>query len=152
MRILVVCMGNICRSPTAEAVLRQRIKQRGLDYIVDSAGTLAYHQGEHPDPRSQEVGESRGYRLAEIRARKITESDFDDFDLILAADKHNEQALLAMSPAQHAHKVTLMMAYCPELGDEIPDPYYGGPDGFELVLDLIEQVSDALLDRLEAVD
>ena len=148
MRILVVCMGNICRSPTGEAVLRSKIEQRGLDIEVDSAGTIGFHQGNPPDPRSMEAGKARGYSFAGMLSRKVANSDFVDFDMILAADNENLSDLRARCPADLQHKVSLFLSHADCGYDEIPDPYYGGGNGFELVLDLIEQASDELLDKL----
>lgn len=147
-KVLVVCMGNICRSPTGEAVLRAKAKQRGIDIEVDSAGTIGYHQGNPPDPRAKEAGENRGYSFKGIRARKVIVDDFDHFDFILAADRDNLADLLAQCPSHLRHKVKLFLSYADADYDEIPDPYYGGDQGFELVLDLVEQASDNLLDSL----
>lgn len=148
MRILVVCMGNICRSPTGEAVLRSKIEQRGLDIEVDSAGTIGFHQGNPPDPRSMEAGKARGYSFAGMSSRKVSNSDFVDFDMILAADNENMRDLKDRCPADLQHKLSLFLSHADCGYDEIPDPYYGGGNGFELVLDLIEQASDELLDKL----
>ena len=146
--ILVVCMGNICRSPTGEAILRAKAEHRGLDLEVQSAGTIGYHQGNPPDLRSRAAGEKRGYSFQGIRSRKIVASDFDQFDLILAADYSNLEDLRTRCPAHHQHKLKLFLSYGSSGYEEIPDPYYGGEQGFELVLDLIEEASDAILDRL----
>ncbi len=146
MKILIVCMGNICRSPTAEAVLRYKLKEAGSDdVVVDSAGTEAYHIGEGPDSRSRQVAEARGYDFTGIKARQVESDDFSSFDLILAADNDNLRILLSQCPKRYQHKVKLMMSYCPQEGDVIPDPYYGGADGFGNVLDLIEVASDAIV-------
>lgn len=147
-KVLVVCMGNICRSPTGEAVLKAKAKQRGIDIEVDSAGTIGFHQGNPPDPRAKEAGENRGYSFKGIRARKVMVDDFDHFDFILAADRDNLADLLAQCPSYLQHKVKLFLSYADADYDEIPDPYYGGDQGFELVLDLVEQASDNLLDSL----
>ncbi|MCE2595266.1 low molecular weight phosphotyrosine protein phosphatase [Motilimonas cestriensis] len=147
-KILVVCLGNICRSPTGEAVLRHKAKQRGLDLIIDSAGTIAAHAGEGPDSRSVIAGEGRGYQFTGIYSRKITANDFTDFDLILAADKQNLRDLKAICPVQHQQKLVLFLSYANGDEAEIPDPYYGGAGGFNKVIDLIEQASDSLLDQL----
>ena len=148
MRILVVCMGNICRSPTGEAVLRSKIEQRGLDIEVDSAGTIGFHQGNPPDPRSMEAGKTRGYSFVGMLSRKVANNDFVDFDMILAADNENLSDLKARCPADLQHKLSLFLSHADCGYDEIPDPYYGGGNGFELVLDLIEQASDELLNKL----
>ncbi|NVD07132.1 low molecular weight phosphotyrosine protein phosphatase [Vibrio sp. JPW-9-11-11] len=147
-KVLVVCMGNICRSPTGEAVLRAKANQLGVDIEVDSAGTIGYHQGNPPDPRAKAAGENRGYSFKGIRARKVVSEDFDYFDLILAADSDNLSDLIAQCPTHLQHKVTLFLSYAEANCDEIPDPYYGGEHGFELVLDLVEQASENLLKSL----
>ncbi len=148
-KILVVCMGNICRSPTGEAVLRAKAEQQGLHHVeVDSAGTIGYHLGSAPDPRSQKAGEARGYSFDGITSRKLTEQDFEEFDLLLAADRANLQDMLELAPEQHKSKVKLFLEFGQAGAQEVPDPYYGGNKGFELVLDLIEDASDRILARL----
>ncbi|MGF1698859.1 low molecular weight phosphotyrosine protein phosphatase [Photobacterium makurazakiensis] len=148
-QILVVCMGNICRSPTGEAVLRSKALQRGISLTVDSAGTIGYHQGSKPDRRSTEAGEARGYHFDTIRSRKIKLEDFEQFDLILAADNANLADLKAICPNAYQSKVRLFLSYGNNNNaGEIPDPYYGGQNGFEVVLDLIEDASDAVLDSI----
>ncbi|HCG5952019.1 TPA: low molecular weight phosphotyrosine protein phosphatase [Vibrio parahaemolyticus] len=147
-RILVVCMGNICRSPTGEAVLRAKAKELGVDVDIDSAGTIGYHTGNTPDSRAMAAGKQRGYSFKGMRARQVSVQDFEDFDLVLAADKANLADLLDICPAEHRHKVSLFLSHSSSSYDEIPDPYYGGDDGFELVLDLIEEASVAVLQKL----
>ncbi|CAI2293186.1 low molecular weight phosphotyrosine protein phosphatase [Vibrio parahaemolyticus] len=147
-RILVVCMGNICRSPTGEAVLRAKAKELGVDVDIDSAGTIGYHTGNTPDTRAMAAGKQRGYSFKGMRARQVSVQDFEDFDLVLAADKANLADLLDICPAEHRHKVSLFLSHSNSSYDEIPDPYYGGDDGFELVLDLIEEASVAVLQKL----
>ncbi|HHY0366654.1 TPA: low molecular weight protein-tyrosine-phosphatase [Vibrio parahaemolyticus] len=147
-RILVVCMGNICRSPTGEAVLRAKAKELGVDVDIDSAGTIGYHTGNTPDSRAMAAGKQRGYSFKGMRARQVSVQDFEDFDLVLAADKANLADLLDICPAEHRHKVSLFLSHSNSSYDEIPDPYYGGDDGFELVLDLIEEASAAVLQKL----
>ncbi|EJB8451996.1 TPA: low molecular weight protein-tyrosine-phosphatase [Vibrio parahaemolyticus] len=147
-RILVVCMGNICRSPTGEAVLRAKAKELGVDVDIDSAGTIGYHTGNTPDSRAMAAGKQRGYSFKGMRARQVSVQDFEDFDLVLAADKANLADLLDICPAEHRHKVSLFLSHSNSSYDEIPDPYYGGGDGFELVLDLIEEASVAVLQKL----
>ncbi len=144
-KILVVCMGNICRSPTGEAILRAKAKQLGVEVEIDSAGTIGYHQGNPPDARSKAAGEKRGYSFKGIRSRKVVDSDFVNFDLILAADRANLSDLETQCPQQYQHKLQLFLADINADYDEIPDPYYGGENGFELVLDLIEQASEKIL-------
>ncbi|HCE1838090.1 low molecular weight protein-tyrosine-phosphatase [Vibrio parahaemolyticus] len=147
-RILVVCMGNICRSPTGEAVLRAKAGELGVDVDIDSAGTIGYHTGNTPDSRAMAAGKQRGYSFKGMRARQVSVQDFEDFDLVLAADKANLADLLDICPAEHRHKVSLFLSHSNSSYDEIPDPYYGGDDGFELVLDLIEEASVAVLQKL----
>lgn len=147
-RLLVVCMGNICRSPTGEAILRAKAKDMKIEVEVDSAGTIGYHQGNPPDARSKAAGEKRGYSFKGIRSRKVEVEDFAYFDLILAADKANLADLEALCPSQFKHKLKLFLDYSDSGYREIPDPYYGGDNGFELVLDLIEEASEQVLHSL----
>ena len=150
-RILMVCLGNICRSPTAEGVLRRLLKQEapGLDVDVDSAGTADYHIGEPPDSRSQRAAMSRGVDLSSLRARQIALRDFADFDLILAMDRDNLRALEALRPAGSRARVQLFMEYASSLSrPEVPDPYYGDASGFEQVLDLSTAASRGLIAAL----
>ncbi|MGF1767749.1 low molecular weight phosphotyrosine protein phosphatase [Enterovibrio makurazakiensis] len=147
-KILVVCMGNICRSPTGEAVLRAKAATRGLDVIVDSAGTIGYHTGANPDPRSQAAGEARGYDFSGITSRQVDVKDFERFDIILAADKANLADLIDICPPEHRHKLSLFLSHSHSELNEIPDPYFGGGRGFEVALDLIEQASDEVLNQL----
>lgn len=150
MRILMVCMGNICRSPTAEAVLRAKLEAAGLaDRVeVDSAGTHDYHVGAPPDPRAQEHAALRGYDLARLRARKVGPADFERFDLVLAMDDDNLATLQRRCPASLRHKLEPLMRYAPGLGAQVPDPYYGGASGFDQVLDLVEAACNGLVERL----
>ena len=144
--ILFVCMGNICRSPTAEGVFRARAQAAGLDLHIDSAGTHAYHIGNPPDPRSARHAAARGYDLSAQRARQVATEDFERFDYVLAMDHDNLEILQRACPAQHRHKVRLFMEYASRSGsDVVPDPYYGGANGFDTVLDYIEDASDGLL-------
>ncbi|WP_105169827.1 low molecular weight protein-tyrosine-phosphatase [Pseudoalteromonas sp. T1lg23B] len=142
-------MGNICRSPTGEAVLKHKLAEAQLDITVDSAGTIAYHQGNPPDKRSVAAGKKRGYDFSGMTARQVKPQDFTDFDLILAADRANLADLLALCPPQHQHKVMLFLSFIDAQYDEIPDPYYGSGDGFETVLDLIESACDQLISELK---
>ncbi len=150
-RILMVCMGNICRSPTAEGMARKRLGERGLDQSVevDSAGTHAYHVGHAPDPRSQEAALAQGIAIGDQRARKVSADDFTAFDLILAMDESNLQDLRAMAPADGSARIEKIMDYS-NLGitSDVPDPYYGGSHGFEQVLKLLDNAVDGLLDSL----
>jgi protein-tyrosine phosphatase len=145
--ILFVCMGNICRSPSAEAVFRQ--KSQALSLIIDSAGIVGSHAREKPDHRAQKAGIARGYSFDKIKARKVTEQDFENFDLILAMDKKNVQDLMKVAPEGLQYKVQLFLDYAENVEDqEVPDPYYGGAKGFQFVLDLVENASDGLIKRL----
>ncbi|MEZ9514554.1 low molecular weight protein-tyrosine-phosphatase [Vibrio splendidus] len=144
-KILVVCMGNICRSPTGEVVLRKKAQQMDIDVTVDSAGTIGFHQGNPTDSRSKSAGENRGYSFKGITSRKVVMNDFDEFDLILAADKANLDDLTNQCPAHLQYKLALFLSFGESQYQEIPDPYYGEGNGFELVLDLIEESSEAIL-------
>lgn len=148
VRVLFVCLGNICRSPTAHGVFAHLVEREGLaDRIqVDSAGTHAYHIDEPPDPRAQAAAARRGVDLAPLRARKALAEDFERFDYVLAMDRSNFEHLSQLCPAGAEGKLRLFLAFAPELGeDEVPDPYYGGTAGFERVLDLIERAAEGLL-------
>jgi protein-tyrosine phosphatase len=149
--VLMVCMGNICRSPTAEGVFRHVVQEAGLDdrIRIDSAGTHDYHVGSPPDERSCHHASLRGYDLSAQRARQVSESDFEHFDLILAMDWQNLRLLEEDCPPQHRHKLRRLMEFAPEgLSEVVADPYYGGRQGFETVLDHIEAASRGLLDHL----
>ena len=150
--VLFVCMGNICRSPTAEGVFRHYVRESGLieAIYIDSAGTHAYHTGEPPDRRAQAAAERRGFELGGIRARRVDDEDFDRFDLVLAMDKLNHVTLLERAPAQHHEKIRLFLEYSSGKERDVPDPYYGGATGFERVLDLVEDASNGLLEALRA--
>jgi protein-tyrosine phosphatase len=154
MRILFVCMGNICRSPTAEGVMRALLREQGMDGRVelDSAGTGNWHAGDPPDERAVAAAHERGIEL-DGAARQVTAADFDHFDLILAMDRDNERALLALAPDEAARaKVRLLREFDPvsvAAGDlDVPDPYYGGPRGFERVLDIVTAACRGLLDEV----
>jgi protein-tyrosine phosphatase len=151
MKILFVCLGNICRSPTAEAVLRGVLAREApeLAITVDSAGTSNYHLDSPPDRRSQAAARQRDYDLSDLRARQVRAEDFTAFDLILAMDRNNLEELLRMAPKSARGKIQLFLDYAPEQAlREVPDPYFGGATGFEDVLDLIEAASRGLLRRL----
>ncbi len=152
VRILFVCLGNICRSPTAEAVFQRFIDEAGLTDKVelDSAGTGAWHVGKAPDSRAQKAGDARGYRLGHLKARQVHPRDFMQFDLVLAMDRSNLDDLLAMCPLELQDKIALFMSFA-RSGQfaEVPDPYYAGSKGFELVLDLIEDASRGLLQHVQ---
>jgi len=153
IKVLFVCMGNICRSPTAEGVFRRLVEERRLEgrVEVDSAGTHGYHVGESPDPRTQRAAAARGYDLSSIRARKVAAQDLEYFDLVLAMDRNNLEALQRMCPPELAGRLDLFMRYAANFDDEeVPDPYYGLGHGFDLVIDMVEDASIGLLDDLEA--
>lgn len=148
-KVLFVCMGNICRSPTAEGVFRKMVADAGLDGTVevDSAGTHAYHVGEPPDLRAQQAAAKRGYDLSDLRARKVAPEDFRDCDLILAMDWENLSLLQQECPKAHKHKLHLLMRFAGEHDAAVvPDPYYGGNEGFNTVLDYVEDACQGLLD------
>jgi protein-tyrosine phosphatase len=149
--VLFVCLGNICRSPTAEAVFRARAARAGLNarLRIDSAGTGDWHVGLPPDRRAIAHAAKRGYDLTPLRARQVAPGDFERFRWILAMDRTNLRELDALRPAAFEGHLGLFLDFAPELGvREVPDPYYGGRDGFEHVLDLVEQASDALVERI----
>jgi protein-tyrosine phosphatase len=151
--VLFVCMGNICRSPTAHGVFRKLVHETGLaeQIAIDSAGTHAYHVGEAPDRRAQVTAARRGIDLGDLRARKATPEDFLAFDYVLAMDQDNYFALLEICPNGMQHKLQLFMDFAPELRTrEVPDPYYGGPTGFERVFDLVEAAAQGLLGDIRA--
>jgi protein-tyrosine phosphatase len=153
IRVLFVCMGNICRSPTAEGVLREKLRAAGLERLVevDSAGTHGYHKGDPPDPRAQRHARQRGYDLSRLRARRVNEADFARFDLILAMDDDNLAELESLRPADARAELGLLMAHGDGArGRVVPDPYYGDAAGFERVLDDVEHACDGLLAHLRA--
>ncbi|MBU0600821.1 MAG: low molecular weight phosphotyrosine protein phosphatase [Gammaproteobacteria bacterium] len=152
MKILVCCMGNICRSPTAEGVLRARVEAAGLAHRIDieSAGTHAHHVGSKADPRAMAAAHARGVDLSGIRARRVGVEDFIRFDRIYAMDRDNLRNLERKCPEDLQYKLALFMQHAERHAeDEVPDPYYGGPAGFERVLDLIEDASDGLVRELQ---
>ena len=153
VKVLFVCMGNICRSPTAEGVFGHMVHQHGLSehVLTDSAGTHAYHIGEPPDRRSQQAALKRQIDLSPIRARKVEAGDFGKFDYILAMDLNNYRDLEQMASDDHKDKLSLFLDFAPQTDTrEVPDPYYGGPTGFENVLDLIEMASQGLLTHIRS--
>ncbi len=150
--VLFVCMGNICRSPSAEAVFRKVVKSQGLkqNFVVDSAGTHAYHIGEPPDPRSQKTAMKRGIDMSLQRARQIESKDFQRFDYLIAMDRANLSGMLRLADPSNKHKAHLMMSFIDSEYDEVPDPYYGDGDGFELVLDLLESACLGLIKHIQS--
>ena len=151
-RVLFVCMGNICRSPTAEAVFRHAVVSAGLEQkiFVDSAGTHGYHLGHPPDRRTQLAAAHRGYDLVNLRARQVSGQDFVEFDYIVAMDLDNLSDLRRLAPTQHRCKLSLFMEYSSaRRGEEVPDPYYGGAQEFELVLDMAEDAAAGLLQHIK---
>ena len=151
LRILFVCMGNICRSPTAEGVFRKIVNDAGLGHCiqVESAGTHAYHANDPPDRRSQAAAERRGFSLTDIRARRVESADFERFDYIFAMDRENLAMLKAAAGEKSEAEIHLFLEYATAGREyEVPDPYYGGTAGFERVLDLIEDASTELLELL----
>lgn len=155
VRVLMVCMGNICRSPTAQGVLEKLVKAAGQRerIHVDSAGTHGYHVGAPPDERAQLHAARRGVDLSAQRARQLAARDFEDFDLVLVMDAANERAAQALCPPRLRHKLHRLTDFCALEGiDEVPDPYYGGAAGFERVLDLVENGCEQLLRTLKAGD
>ncbi|MCL2636241.1 MAG: low molecular weight phosphotyrosine protein phosphatase [Betaproteobacteria bacterium] len=151
-RVLLVCMGNICRSPTAEGVLRAYIRQNGLGskVEVDSAGTHGYHVGEAPDARTQRAAAMRGYDLSQLRARKVARQDLDYFDLILAMDRTNLDNLRRMATPEQLPRIKLFMEYARNFeDDEVPDPYYGLGHGFDIVLDMVEDAAQGLIEEIK---
>jgi len=148
VNILFVCMGNICRSPTAQGVFEYLVANEQLsDQIrTESAGTHAYHIGEKPDQRASAAAMKRGVDLSTQRARRVSADDFEEFDYVLAMDRSNYEDLEGICPPEHLSKLRMFLEFSPDSGiTEVPDPYYGGATGFERVLDLIEQAAEALL-------
>ncbi|WP_016913541.1 low molecular weight protein-tyrosine-phosphatase [Vreelandella stevensii] len=150
-RVLFVCLGNICRSPTAEGVFQQAVVRAGLDgrITIDSCGVGDWHVGKAPDPRSQAAARQRGIEIGHLRARQLKVSDFHEFDYVLGMDRENLAAMRALQPANSQAQVGLLLDYAGLPQSDVPDPYYGGDDGFEQVLDLIERASQGLLDELQ---
>lgn len=153
IKVIFVCMGNICRSPSAEAVMNFLVEKAGLSDVIecDSAGTIAFHAGEPADSRMKKHASKRGYNLTSI-ARKFTHKDFEEFDYVIAMDRNNFTDILAVDKnSEYIDNITMMTSYCSKYEeDEIPDPYYGGPQGFEKVLDLLEDACEGLLEDIKS--
>ena len=151
IKVLFVCMGNICRSPTAEAVFRHYVENAGLDehIQIDSAGTHDYHIGDPPDLRTQRAAQQRGYDMSKLRGRQAAEGDFRQFDYVLAMDRANLAILQRITPQDSATRAQLFLEYARHHAErEVPDPYYGGADGFERVLDMVEDAAQGLLEEI----
>lgn len=151
VRVLFVCMGNICRSPTAEGVFRYLVEQAGEEarIAIDSAGTHDYHVGQPPDERAQAAARRRGYELSSLRARQIAQEDFAAFDYVLALDRQNLELMRRRCPPEHRDKLRLFTSFMEGGGQDVPDPYYGGTQGFESVLDMVEDAAQSLLRHIQ---
>ena len=151
VKVLFVCMGNICRSPTAEGVFRHKVEQASLENIItiDSAGTHAYHVGSPPDTRAQNAALKRDIDLGSQRARRVNNDDFSEFDYIVAMDDSNKDDLLSICPAGYEDRVHLFLDFADSNETEVPDPYYGQGRGFEIVLNLVEDAADGLLKHID---
>ena len=153
VKVLFVCMGNICRSPTAEGVFRHKVSKAGLEeqIHIDSAGTIAYHEGHPPDPRAQKAALKRGVDLSSQRARRVSGEDFEEFDLVIAMDSDNHYELQMICPPGYEDRLHMFLKFAQNTREtEVPDPYYGGSGGFETVLDMIEDAAEGLLQHLQA--
>ncbi len=154
IRVLFVCLGNICRSPTVEGVFRARIAREGLAHAIatDSAGTHDYHIGDPPDSRAKAAAKRRGVDISDLRGRQVTREDFVRFDYVLAMDRSNLRHLARLCPKEAESRLWLLLEFAPDLAlDEVPDPYYGGAEGFERVLDLAEAAAEGLLAHIRSV-
>ena len=150
--VLFVCLGNICRSPTAHGVFAKRVAEQGLaqQIHIDSAGTGDWHLGKQPDPRTIMAGQQRGYDLSHLRARQVTVADFDAFDFILAMDDKNLANLQQLQPGHFTGRLSLFLPFGQSALEQLPDPYVGGVEGFEQVLDLVEDAAEGLLSHLRS--
>jgi protein-tyrosine phosphatase len=149
--VLFVCTGNICRSPTAEGVFRKLVQHAELEekILIESAGTISFHTGEAPDPRTQESARKRGIDLSNLRARQINAQDFDTVDILIGLDKSHLEAMRELAPENCKAQIRLLMDYAPQSDiKDVPDPYYGGPGGFEEVLDMIEIAATNFLQKI----
>jgi len=152
VKVLFVCMGNICRSPTAEGVFKGLVEEAGLSHVIetDSAGTHSYHVGAEPDSRAQTVALTRGFDLSGLRGRKFVAEDFVEFDYLLAMDEENYSNMDTIRPDNAKGSLHLFLDFAPNVKEkEVPDPYYGGPKGFERVFDMVEDASQGLLDQIK---
>lgn len=151
MKVLMVCLGNICRSPLAEGILRERAFKKGIQIEVDSAGTAAYHVGEKPDSRSIKVAKENGIDIKQQKARQFSVSDFDHFDKIYAMDQNNYQNILKLARSiEDKNKVGMILNEShPNMNISVPDPYYGGDDGFQHVFDLLDAACSIILDKYD---
>lgn len=151
MNILMVCLGNICRSPLADGLLREKVRRANLPVYVDSAGTSAYHAGEAPDGRMQKTAKKNGYDITELRARQFVVGDFDAFDLIYVMDESNRDNVLKLSRSEEDQKkVKLILEEIPNFErNEVPDPYFGGQDGFDYVFEILDKASDIILGKIQ---
>jgi protein-tyrosine phosphatase len=148
MRVLMVCLGNICRSPLAEGILKHKLEQRSIQAFVDSAGTGGYHTGALPDERSIEIAKKYGIDLTDQRARKVRSIDFEDFDLIFAMDAYNYQDLRKLAREEELHKIKMILNEShPNKNMSVPDPYYGGKDGFENVYQMLDLACEKIIEN-----
>ncbi|MEA3404821.1 MAG: low molecular weight protein-tyrosine-phosphatase [Pseudomonadota bacterium] len=152
VKVLFVCLGNICRSPTAHAVFRQLVREQNLEEFIeiDSAGTAAFHIGKSPDERSTQVARGRGIEMKDLRARKVDFGDFIVYDYILAMDESNYSNLRDLALPEHFDKISMFLDFAEDWEDrEVPDPYYGGPEGFDRVFDMVTDASEGLLRHIQ---
>jgi protein-tyrosine phosphatase len=150
MKILMVCLGNICRSPIAEGILRHKLKEQGFDHVeTDSAGTSSYHIGEAPDKRMRATAITNGVNIDDLKAREFVPSDFEDFDMIYAMDQSNYNNMLALarSSDEKAKLKLILNEVNPGANEAVPDPYYGGDEGFQHVFDLLDQATDVIIEK-----
>lgn len=148
MKILMVCLGNICRSPLAEGILKDKVDKKGLNWEIDSAGTGGYHIGSLPDSRSIEIAKKKGIDITYQRARKVRSIDFEDFDYLFAMDTYNYQDLLKQAHEEEKSKIKLILnEIYPDENRSVPDPYYGGKDGFENVFEMLNQACDRIIEK-----